>query len=148
MKIFISEKQIVEIREFMENYLGKSYDGKRKLTHEEMFEYLIQKNGIIPEKMKFTKVRKEDFLKGNIVAVKDETSKILIYRNPRINLNTLFYELHSKENLIKLKKVRNEIMKNIVSKQEDVDLKYNIEKYNRQKKLENKNPKRMKMIYR
>lgn len=154
-KVLISEKQIVSIEEFMENYVGKTYTWSDKLTHNKMVEYLLDKGISVPERMSFDRVRKEDFLNGNIVAVKDKTSKIIIYKNPRINLNTLLYELQSKENIRRMKKVRNEILKQlgyqekatgIVNTEEDEQ--YTVEKGNRQKRLEKINPKKMARVYR
>lgn len=154
-KILISEKQIVNIEEFMENYVGKEYTWSDKLTHNKMVEYLLDKGISVPQRMSFDSVRKEDFLNGNIIAVKDKASKIIIYKNPRISLNTLLYELQSKENIKRMKKVRNEILKQLgyqekasgIVNTEDEEH-YTIEKINRQKRLEKMNPKKMSRIYR
>ena len=40
----ISKKYILNIKEFMENFLGIEYEGKNKLTHKEMIYYLSEKN--------------------------------------------------------------------------------------------------------
>lgn len=154
-KVFISEKQIVSIEEFMANYIGKEYSWTDKLTHNKMYEFLMEKGIDIPKKVNFEKVRKEDFLTGNIIAVKDRASKIIIYKNPRTNLNTLLYELQTMENKKRMKKVRNELLKQlgyqekasgIVNTEDDEH--YTIEKINRQKRLEKMNPKKMTRVYR
>lgn len=154
-KVLISEKQIVGIKEFMENYIGKEYTWTDKLTHNKMVEYLLSKGIAIPQRMSFDKVNKEDFLNGNIVAVKDKTSKIIIYRNPRMNLNTLLDELQAKENIKRMKQVRNEILRQLGYQEmtsglvkEEYEEQYPIEKLNRQKKLEKINPKKMGIKYR
>lgn len=154
-KVLISEKQIVSIEEFMENYVGKTYTWSDKLTHNKMVEYLLDKGISVPQRMSFDNVRKEDFLNGNIVVVKDKASKIIIYKNPRMNLNTLLYELQSKENIKRMKQVRNEILKQLGYQEKASgivnivkDEQYTIEKINRQKRLEKMNPKKMSRIYR
>ena len=43
MKVVVSEKQIVSIKEFMESYVGKEYTGNKKLTHREMQMFLYEK---------------------------------------------------------------------------------------------------------
>lgn len=99
IKIELSKKQIIGIKEFMYNYPGKQYKGDRKLTHDEMYEFLRNGEFYIPRKVKFTKIRKENLLNGEYVAVADETSKIQFYKNPNhMDLTILLNELQSQQN--------------------------------------------------
>ena len=83
-KVFVSKKQIISIEEFMENYIGKQYDGDNKLTHREMMLYLYEKGLKVPRKVSFDIVRKETILNGTYIVVKDNASQVLIYENPRL----------------------------------------------------------------
>ena len=99
MKRKVSKKYIINIDEFMENYLGKVYNGNSKLTHNEMCIYLKSKDISIPNKVSFKCIKNEDILNGSILCVKDEENKIIIYRNPKlIDLNVLLNELKSEKN--------------------------------------------------
>lgn len=83
MKLKISKKYILNIREFMSNFLNISYTAKNKLTHKEMKRFLYEKNKIIPRVIRFNEIKKEDILRGNCILVKDVTNKIIAYDNPK-----------------------------------------------------------------
>ncbi len=97
-KVIISKKQILNIQEFMANYIGKVYDKEKKLTHNEMYEYLMEKGIPIPKRANYDYVDKESLLKGTYLIVKDETSQIIIYKNPRMDLEVLLEQLQVQNN--------------------------------------------------
>lgn len=147
-KVFVSKKQIISIEEFMENYIGKQYDGDNKLTHREMMLYLYEKGLKVPRKVSFDIVRKETILNGTYIVVKDNASQVLIYENPRLkSLDSLLEELRSKANLVKTAKIRRKILKEIdavdneFNNDEYDDENYFVEKHNRNKQfvIRNKN---------
>ncbi len=147
-KVFVSKKQIISIEEFMENYIGKQYDGDNKLTHREMMLYLYEKGLKVPRKVSFDIVRKETILNGTYIVVKDKASQVLIYENPRLkSLDSLLEELRSKANLVKTAKIRRKILKEIdavdneFNNDEYDDENYFVEKHNRNKQfvIRNKN---------
>jgi len=61
VKVVVSDKQIISIEEFMNNYLGV-VDYKGRLTHRSMCEYLFEKGIMIPERVNFNSVNKESLL--------------------------------------------------------------------------------------
>ena len=93
-KVYVSKKQIIDIKEFMELYVGKAYTWNLKLTHNNMEWFLREKGKVPPRRVDFIEVDKENLLNGNLVTVKDEEGKILIYKNPRITLTQLQVELN------------------------------------------------------
>ena len=142
-KVIVSGKQIIKISEFMRNYLGKEYTWSGKITHKQMEMFLLEKNTKVPKKVSFNLVSKEAILKGDYIAVKDESSRILIYENPRKHsLDSLLSELHSSENLKKMKQARKQILKSLGYKdaingvvEEETEIEYPLEHSNRQKKF-------------
>jgi len=103
IKIELSKKQIISIKEFMINYLEKEYTGDRKLTHKEMQMFLWSKGIEVPQRVNFERVKKEHLLTGDYLAVKDECSQILFYKNPnRLKLSCLLNELQSQTNTVEL----------------------------------------------
>ncbi len=78
----VSKKYIINIKEYMENFLGIKYEGKSKLTHNEMNYYLIAKQQEIPTVVSLYRITEEDVLRGTCLFVKDETNKVLPYANP------------------------------------------------------------------
>lgn len=109
-KVVVSEKQIVKINEFMDNYLGIKYDGDEKLTHRNMEYYLYDKGHKSPKRISFDKVTKEKLLTGEYIVVKDEANQILIYKNPRKSLDLLYSELNSIVNKEMIKNKREEYL--------------------------------------
>lgn len=110
-KVFVSEKQIISIEEFMNNYIQQPYDGKEKLTHHVMEIYLMDKCIATPTRANFKEIRKEDLARGNYICVKDNNNQVLIYKNPRFNtFETLLFELNSSVNKRKLEKIRTSIL--------------------------------------
>ena len=107
-KVEISETQIVDINEFMNNYVGIIYEWNDKLTHDNMIDFLLTKNKRL-KKVVFDDVSKEKLLTGEQIVVQDAVNKILIYENPRMELDALLEELHSIS-----KKERKEIRKQIL----------------------------------
>ena len=143
-KVIVSEKQIVSIEEFMNNFLGIKYDRDEKLTHRSMEEFLYDKGKNIPRKVSFNDVTKEKLLTGDYIVVKDESNKIIIYKNPRKSLDMLYRELSSAQNKKTMKKNRKEILTSMglidtnIGVLEKTDLEkeeYKLEKANRQKQF-------------
>lgn len=145
MKMVVSEKQIISIREFMENYLGIKYTRDNKLTHVEMLMFLRDKGNDIPERVNFDKIKKEQLLTGDFLAVKDEASKILFYKNPiNVKLKNLLSELKSQANLKQTRKARRynlneqgyqEAVNGVVKKEDLEEEEISLAKPNRQKQL-------------
>lgn len=110
-KLMISKKQIISIEEFMENYIGKVYDGEEKLTHKTMKMYLEEKKIRAVERIKFHKAKKENLLSGEYIAVKDNCGQVLLYRNPRYrDVASLLEELNASANVSRLRSTRKKIL--------------------------------------
>lgn len=103
-KVYVSKKQIVDIKEFIELYVGKAYTWSLKLTHNNMEWFLREKGKVPPRRVDFEDVDKENLLNGNLITVKDEEGKVLIYKNPRITLTQLQEELNMFYNEEEMKK--------------------------------------------
>ncbi len=111
---FVSKKQIIEIEEFMEIYVGKKYDGEYKLTHSEMKIYMEMKHMPRLDRISFNKLDKNDISNGTYILVRDKVGKIIPYLNPkRISCNSLLEELHSEKNMKKLRQARAKILKSM-----------------------------------
>lgn len=152
----VSKKYIINIREFMSNYVEVSYDKERKLTHNEMNLYLYEKGRKAVEYIRFKSIKSEDILLGNVLLVKDEIGKVIPYANPKINnLKALLKELNSVESQKRTKTKRINTLKSmgyVETKSGDVIKSSLIDeeedvitcKRNRAKKLVNKNMHKMK----
>ena len=101
----VSRKNILEIREFMWNFLNLKYDGKLKLTHEEFSNYLIMKGKTHLKHDNFKKIKKEDILNGTYILVRDDVGKIIPYEMP-INLSMLCNQIKQNEEKLKRDLVR------------------------------------------
>ena len=104
MSDYISKKQLVSIREFLENYCHLRCGWKGKLTHKRMTEYLSLKGrrvnrGIIGE------ITKEEKLNGEYIYVRDEVGQVIPYKNPNMDLKRLQVSLllTSKQQLEKIR---------------------------------------------
>ena len=97
MSDFISEKQIISIREFLENYCSLRCSWKGKMTHKRMIEFLSIKGKHVT-RGKFGEITKEEKLTGRFIYVKDETGKIIPYKNPNMDLEKLHINLLVKYN--------------------------------------------------
>ena len=157
MKRKVSKKYIITIEEFMENYLGKVYNGNSKLTHNEMYIYLKSKNMGIPRRVAFKCIKDEDILNGNILYVKDKENKIIVYRNPKhIDLKILLNELKSEKSKRNSMIARRTYLKSIeyvqlsngcVIKEEDLEENQVRCIDNRTKKLINRDGYKMRGVY-
>lgn len=110
MGLYASEKYMMTIDTFLNNYMGIETDGKKISTHEEMREYLARKWYKNARKVCFSKVTKEDILSGNVLFVKDNEGRVLGYKNPRLNLQVLLRELQESTDPEKLAQIREEIL--------------------------------------
>lgn len=91
----ISENYIVDIRVFLDHYYDLNYSWYEKLSHKICGMFLKEKNKHF-KIMQFSKVKKEDILKGDVIFVKDEVGQILVYRNPlRVNLKLVKFDSES-----------------------------------------------------
>ena len=110
----VSKKYIINIREFMDNYVGVNYNREYKLTHNEMNIFLYEKNKRGVDRSSFKKIKSEDIILGNVLLVKDEEGKVIPYINPKINkLDVLLKELNTKENIKRAKAKRHETLKSM-----------------------------------
>lgn len=113
-KLFASKKYIISIEEFMDNYVGKHYDGKEKLTHRVMSMYLHEK--CLPRllQMRISSVTTSDILTGRYLLVRDKNNQVLVYRNPaQHNLNCLLDEINASHNPEKLETIRDSILSSL-----------------------------------
>ena len=152
----VSKKYIINIREFMSNYLEVNYDKDYKLTHNEMNIFLYEKGKKEVDRIKFSSVKSDDIILGNVLLVKDEEGKVIPYINPKmIMLDMLLKELNTKENKKRTREKRintlksmgyietksgDVIEKSLIDEEEDVIT----HKRNRAKKLVNRNMHKMK----
>ncbi|MBP3766361.1 MAG: hypothetical protein J6G98_04195 [Bacilli bacterium] len=105
-KLYVSKKQILDIKEFMELYVGKEYTWSEQLTHNKMTEFLNIKKIHAPNRVCFDHMEKEDLLNGNYLVVKDEVGQTMIYENPRRSLVKLQVELNMSYNEEEMEKRR------------------------------------------
>lgn len=94
MALYTSKKNIIKIEVFMENFLGISYDGEEKLTHNVMRQFLLEKGHTCPRRAVFSKIGNQDILCGDILMVKDKAGQKIGYYNPSKNLSNLLEELN------------------------------------------------------
>ena len=93
----------------MSNYLNYPYTGKNKLTHKEMRIFLYEKKQKQPVSVDISIIKKEDILKGKYLFVKDNTEKIIPYKNP-MNLAILYEELSQERKKKDLEQIRKKII--------------------------------------
>lgn len=105
MSDFISEKQIVSIREFLENYCSLRCSWRGKMTHKRMTEFLSLKGRHVI-RGKIGEITKEEKLTGKFIYVKDEIGKIIPYKNPNMELEKLHINLLINSNPEKLRQRR------------------------------------------
>ena len=82
---YVSKKQLVNMREFLENYCSLTCNWKGKMTHKRMREFLMENGkhvmrGIIGE------ITDEEKLTGKYLYVRDETGQIIPYKNPTMDI--------------------------------------------------------------
>lgn len=106
---YVSKKQLVNMREFLENYCSLTCNWKGKMTHKRMLEFLTENGkhvirGIIGE------ITDEEKLTGKYLYVKDETGQIIPYKNPTMDIirlrNSLISPDKEKLNQIRLNFLR------------------------------------------
>ena len=105
MSDFISEKQIISIREFLENYCSLRCSWRGKMTHKRMMEFLSMKGRHIV-RGKIGEITKEEKLTGKFIYVKAEIGKIIPYKNPNMELEKLHINLLINSNPEKLRQRR------------------------------------------
>ena len=111
MALYTSKKNIIKIEVFMENFLGISYDGKEKLTHNVMRQFLLEKGHPCPRRARFSNIENRNILNGEILIVKDKSGKKIGYYNPGKDLASLLEELREGKNLIQSENIRRKILK-------------------------------------
>lgn len=111
----VSKKYILDIKEYMVNFLNIHYTGYNKLTHKEMNIFLREKNRYTPDRVSFSKIKKEDILRGRCLLVKDELNQIIPYSNPR-NLERLMSELLVFQRVQDVDERRSEILNKVKKK--------------------------------
>ena len=115
MSFKVSEKYILNIKEYMINFLGVSYTGCNKLTHKEMNIFLCEKKHCVPDRVSFSKIKKEDILKGKCLLVKDELNQIIPYSNP-MSLEKLMSEILLYQKVKEKDSGRKEIVNKVMQK--------------------------------
>lgn len=86
-KLVVCEENIIEIKEFMSEYLNVQYDKDERLTHYEMKKYLIENGYPLPTRVSFANIKESDINTGKYLVVREETKRLkkgrkLIYENP------------------------------------------------------------------
>ena len=86
-RLIIPEDKIINIKDFLENYMKVEYDVEGRLTHYTMDQYLLEKGLKLPVRVSFNNVGILDINNGRYVAVREETKRkkkgrLLIYENP------------------------------------------------------------------
>ena len=109
---YISKKQEISIREFLENYCSLRCNWKGKMTHQRMNEFLMLKGRRV-SRGRIGDITKEQKLTGEYLYVIDEVGQIIPYKNPSMGLKKLQFSLmltNSPEKLeqIRLKNLREE----------------------------------------
>lgn len=102
----ISKKYILEIREFMKNFLDLEYDGDQKLTHAEFNDYMTLKKRPHANRVSFDMIKNESILNGTYILVRDDVGKVIPYRRPSFDLKTIFKQVNVEQNKINSDSVR------------------------------------------
>ena len=102
----ISKKYILEIREFMKNFLDLEYDGDQKLTHAEFNDYMTLKKRPHATRVSFDMIKNESILNGTYILVRDDIGKVIQYRRPSFDLKTIFKQVNVEQNKINSDLVR------------------------------------------
>ncbi len=156
-KIYVSEKETIGIREFMDVYLGVKYTKDKRLTHREMEFYLIEKGKKLPHRVSLDKVNKNKLANGSYLVVREESKnkkkgKKIIYENPLMtSFGNLLAELEMTKDHKKLKEIRKSILdkKNLFEssfgdvveigeEQFEVTIKYNRQKIHEKNRFHSK----------
>lgn len=88
MSDYISKKQLVSIREFIENYYHLKCNWRGKLTHKRMNEFLLLKGRTLT-RGKIGVITQEEKLTGEYLYVRDELGQVIPYKNPGVSLKNL-----------------------------------------------------------
>ena len=93
MKLIISKKDTISVYKFMDMCgLKCVYKDNVKVSHKIMERKLVLRHSlfpdeiIVPKKVDYSLIQKEDILRGKYVPVMDDCKKILIYENPTYRL--------------------------------------------------------------
>ena len=95
-----SEKNIIDIREYMSIYLRETYTWNGKLTHKKLNEFLEAKRCIVPHRISFSEIQNEDLLKGYFYLVKDEVGKIVPYVGNPLDLKGILKDMKKDKKLL------------------------------------------------
>ena len=109
-KLFISNNQVIGIREFVYKFYEIEYDESEKFTHKKLDEFLFSKDIKPLKRLMFQDLKKKDTTSGEYLFIKDEANKIAPYRNPMINICFMCKDL-LEVNSQKLKERRENILK-------------------------------------
>ncbi|MBO6195423.1 MAG: hypothetical protein J6O56_03650 [Bacilli bacterium] len=106
-KLKVSEKNIIPIREYCDNFLNIPFSWRGKLTHGRLVEYAREKGTLLPRRGIFQEITKDDILRGKYYLIKDEVGKIIPYRAQTLNFDTILDELkHERKSLLQEKRER------------------------------------------
>lgn len=134
MSDFISKKQIVSIREFLENYYNLKCNWRGKLTHKRMLDYLFLK-GKSADKGRIGEITKEEKLTGQYIYVKDEIGQVIPYKNPMLDLDKIRLSL-MKTNPITLEQIRANYLKEENLMYDEYGIVISIEEYEKRQQLQ------------
>ncbi len=120
-KIFVSKNERVDIYQFMRMCgLECAYKSNIKISHKIMQRKLerrweVYPNAIIiPQRVDYSKVDKEELANGNYLAVIDDCGKVIIYKNPRRKTeNDLLAELQKTNDKKKLERIRHALLEEL-----------------------------------
>ena len=92
MSLKVSSKYVINIHEYMMNFLDIQSYHNNKITHKDMNIFLKENNLKIPHRIKFSEAKEEDILRGNCLIVKDDINQKAIYVNQR-NIENIIDDL-------------------------------------------------------
>ena len=104
-KLKVSEKNIIPIREYCDNFLNIPFSWRGKLTHGRLAEYAREKGTLLPRRGVFQELREDDILRGNYYLIKDEVGKIIPYKAQTLNFDRILEDLkHERKSLLQEKR--------------------------------------------
>lgn len=135
MSDYVSKKQLVSIREFLENYCNLKCNWNGKLTHKRMNEYLSL-NGKHLTRGKIGTINREEKLIGKFIYVRDEVGQVIPYKNPNFGLLKLKVALTTISNKSKLEEIRSNYLKKENLMYDEYGMVISIDEYNEKCRLE------------
>ena len=132
---YVSKKQLVNMREFLENYCSLTCNWKGKMTHKRMLEFLAE-NGKYVVRGIIGEITDEEKLTGKYLYVKDETGQIIPYKNPTMDIIRLRNSLITNTNKERLNQIRLNCLREQNLTYDEFGNVITIEEYEEKKRIE------------